>query len=293
MADSPTHKLGQLIGEYYEYAVVSLCKPVANSVGMYFDYCHSRSARKNGKNVKWTDIHGNNHDLDIVIESGGSEKIIGTPRAFIEVGWRRYTKHSKNKAQEISGALVPIANKYHLSSPFLGAALAGDFTDTSISQLKSEGFHVMHFTYCDFVEAFLSKGVDIRTDEHSSDAYVEEVVPKVEGLSLDDRNQIFNYLFDKHREKVEEFSNSLYSSLTRTIETVNICEFDGKEYEYCSVQDAISSMENDKKSQISLPKKLYQTKVIFSDGSSVEDLHDSINQTIDILQKIDSLNMIK
>ena len=44
---------------------------------------------------------GNVHDLDYVFEQGGTEATIGQPKAFIEIAWRRYTKHSRNKAQEI------------------------------------------------------------------------------------------------------------------------------------------------------------------------------------------------
>ena len=77
------------------------------------------------------DSKGNTHILDYVMEEGGSEAVQGRPRAFIEIAWRRYTKHSKNKAQEIQGAITPLAETYQDSHPFLGAVLAGEFTEPS------------------------------------------------------------------------------------------------------------------------------------------------------------------
>jgi len=78
---------------------------------------------------------------------------MGTPAAFIEVAWRRYTKHSRNKAQEIQGAILPLAEKFRWSNPFLGAVLAGVFTDGSLEQLRSLGFHVLYFPYETLVTA--------------------------------------------------------------------------------------------------------------------------------------------
>lgn len=54
-------------------------------------------------------MNGNAHDLDFVLERGGSDDKIGMPAAFIETAWRRYTKHYRNNAQEIQGALEPLA----------------------------------------------------------------------------------------------------------------------------------------------------------------------------------------
>jgi hypothetical protein len=47
--------------------------------------------------------------------------------AFIETAWRRYTRHSRNKAQEIEGAIGPLAETFAHARPFLGAILAGQF----------------------------------------------------------------------------------------------------------------------------------------------------------------------
>jgi hypothetical protein len=62
---------------------------------------------------------------------------LGMPAAFIETAWRRYTKHSRNKAQEIQGAIMPLVETYMKAGPFIGAVLAGVFTKGALMALNS------------------------------------------------------------------------------------------------------------------------------------------------------------
>lgn len=119
MAKSPAHRFGQIIGNLLEDTLIRYCQPIAKENDMYLDYRHPRIARNNQDEVRWTDINGNTHKLDIVIESEGTEECIGKPRAFIEMAWRRYTKHSKNKAQEISAAIKPLVRCYSEFTHFM------------------------------------------------------------------------------------------------------------------------------------------------------------------------------
>jgi hypothetical protein len=105
MAESPSHKFGQIIGELLEEVLRKPLMRIARRHGLYLDFKHPRKARGNKRKVCWTDHKGNKHDLDYVLEFGGSETVIGKPKAFIESAWRRYTKHSRNKAQEIQGSV--------------------------------------------------------------------------------------------------------------------------------------------------------------------------------------------
>jgi hypothetical protein len=55
--------------------------------------------------------------LDFVLEKDGSVVTRGTPIAFIETAWRRYAKHSRNKAQEIQGAIIPLLETHRNYAP--------------------------------------------------------------------------------------------------------------------------------------------------------------------------------
>lgn len=147
MAQSPAHKFGQIIGDTLELALEPLLISVARKHNLYLDRKGIRIARGKKKKVSWKDKYGNVHDLDYVFERDGTPKNIGTPLAFIEIAWRRYTKHSRNKAQEIQGAIMPLKETHCRSCPFIGVVLAGEFTKGSLDQLRSLNFAVLYFPY--------------------------------------------------------------------------------------------------------------------------------------------------
>ncbi|MEC4984659.1 MAG: hypothetical protein SAJ37_10815 [Oscillatoria sp. PMC 1068.18] len=132
MAKSNSHKWGQVVGNLIQAFICETLQKVADDQGLYLDYQKKRQARL-GKKVSWRDRYGNLHDLDYVLEAEGTEEIRGIPTEFIETAWRRYTKHSRNKVQEIEGALIPLADTYSYLHPFLGAILAGVFTSGSLN----------------------------------------------------------------------------------------------------------------------------------------------------------------
>ena len=105
MAESPSHKFGQIIGNLLESVIEPFLSEFAKEKHLYLDYQKNPRKARKGKKVTWEDPYGNVHDLDYVLEMDGTDTMTGTPVAFIEVAWRRYTKHSRNKAQEIQGAI--------------------------------------------------------------------------------------------------------------------------------------------------------------------------------------------
>src|SRR5262245_30590782 len=120
MAESPSHRFGQIIGNLLEEILLPVLLAFCQERDLYLDRHGSRTGVRGGKRVEWEDKYGNTHVLDFVIEKGGTANERGRPVAFIEAAWRRYTKHSRNKAQEIQGAILPIADKYERDIPFLG-----------------------------------------------------------------------------------------------------------------------------------------------------------------------------
>jgi hypothetical protein len=71
MAQSPAHKFGQLIGDILEAALVPQLEAFARQHALYLDRNGPRACRP-GRKVTWLDRNGNAHDLDFVLERGGS-----------------------------------------------------------------------------------------------------------------------------------------------------------------------------------------------------------------------------
>jgi hypothetical protein len=170
MAESPSHRFGQVVGNLLEEILLPELLRFCEERLLYLDRHGSRVNVRRGKKVSWEDKYGNFHDLDFVIEKDGSADVRGRPVAFIEAAWRRYTKHSKAKAQEIQGAVLPISEKFRLEAPFLGAILAGIFTLPSLEQLRSLGFNIVYLPYESIVAAFSNVGINARFDEATPDA---------------------------------------------------------------------------------------------------------------------------
>jgi len=236
MAESLSHKFGQIIGDLLELAIMPYLENFARKNNLFLDKKGKRITRK-GKKLTWTDLKDNKHDLDFVLERGGTDNTLGVPIAFIETAWRRYTKHSRNKAQEIQGAIMPLSEKYKSSSPFLGVVLAGEFTKGALNQLESLGFSVLYFSYGTVVKAFNKFGIDASSNEKTSE---KEFKKKIEGWeSLADKESVAKELLRLNKKEVDDFFISLGKSVSRFIETVFILPLHGQESSLLTIKDAI------------------------------------------------------
>lgn len=222
MASSPAHRFGQIIGDLLEIATVEKVRPIVEKHDMYLDYIHPRPARNGLRKIHVQDTLGNFHDLDLVVEEGGSEEVLGIPRAFIEVAWRRYTKHSKNKAQEISSSVLACARRYADNSPFMGTVLAGEFTENSLKQLSSQGFVVVHFTMQAIINAFATVGINAAWEENTPENAIQQEVDKYGHLRSEEIDKIKNSLFVQEQQAFDTFTKVLDASLERSIEAITV-----------------------------------------------------------------------
>ena len=246
MARSPSHKFGQDLGNLLEEIVLDdILKPrlleFAQAQNYYLDWQRSRAARS-GKKVTWMDKYGNKHDLDFVIEVNGTDSKLGTPIAFIESAWRRYTKHSKNKVQEIQGAILPIIELHHLSAPFFGAILAGDFTKPALEQLRNNGFTLIYIPYQDVVEAFSSIDFDIAFDEDTPDENYSTASQKLTNLTSNDKERLRQALILIAQKEIDNFMATLKAVIERMITKVVLIPLFGKQYEFDNIDNTLTEL---------------------------------------------------
>jgi hypothetical protein len=185
-AVSAGHKLGQMIGNFFEEFFSDTFKEFALERNLYCDRKGPRPAVRGDKlKVTWHDSDGNPHDLDYVLEVNGSEARQGKPIAFIELAWRRYTKHSRNKSGEIEGSLLHLRDTYK-SCRFIGALLAGEYSEGGLRQLLSHQIVVLHVPFGKIAEAFRGRGIDLAYPENASDELKRQVIAEWESLSHED-----------------------------------------------------------------------------------------------------------
>lgn len=238
MAESPAHKFGQEIGKLLERILQPPLMAFCESRGLYLDTPGVRVPARKGKKVTWVDKFGNSHDFDFVVERGGTDEIVGQPVAFIEAAWRRYTKHSKNKVQEIQGAVLPVVETHEWNAPFKGAVLAGEFTEASLVQLRSLGFVVLHISYDKVVSAFSDNSIDVRFDENTSDAAFQKCVDSIVSLTDTQQAELDSSLIVKVQPELDKFLVSLHMTIDRQLDFVAVIPLYGTDHRFESITDA-------------------------------------------------------
>lgn len=275
MAQSPAHKLGQVIGEQIEAALREPLRKIAEEFDLYLDYKHVRPARGKRKKVSWRDHYHNVHDLDYVLEARGSEDVLGRPRAFIETAWRRYTKHSRNKVQEIQSAILPLAETYQRDSPFLGVVLAGDFTGQSLNQLKSHGFNLAYCSYEMIMQAFRDEGLDVSSEEDTSEADLNRKAAAFGRSSKAARRRIAHNIRRYGSDQFDQFFDSLRSSICRRIEHVIVLTLSGPRHGFDSIAKAIGFVTDHDESAPAMGFVRYELSIRYSNGDEIRgDFHE-------------------
>lgn len=237
---------------------------------LYLDVPGKRPEVRRGKKIRWTDRYGNEHDLDFVIERDGSFERQGRPVAFIEAAWRRYTKHSRNKAQEIQGAVLPIAERHGWDKPFLGAILAGEFTDGSIEQLKSLGFRLLHVPYSTIVDAFAFAGVDAKFDETTPDEEFQRRVDRIGSMSTIEIQALHHRLVDDCKPLIDQFLGELADALDRMVDSVTILPLSGEEHVFESLSEAERFVDEFNPERNMGTFRKYEAIVKYSNGDRID-----------------------
>lgn len=254
MAESLAHRWGQIIGDVFEVFVRNILAAIARQRHLYLDAKRPRLARGGQGKVTWQDGYGNKHDLDYVLERGGSEEKFGVPVAFIESAWRRYTKHSKNKVQEIEAAVMPIALTFSRHQPFCGAALAGEFTPNALHQLESKGFGLLHIPYASIVAAFADLGIDASSEDGVGGTTEEQFRAKITKWESLPQPQATNRLLAKlhalHKREITDFKGRIEAALNRAVVSIRLTVLRGHSVVCSDVDSAIAYLIQEEKTYL-------------------------------------------
>jgi hypothetical protein len=268
MAESLSHKFGQIIGELIEKSITPMLKEFAEENGLYIDMDGTKRKARPGKKVTWIDDKNNRHDLDFVLERGGTDEVMGVPVAFIESAWRRYTKHSKNKVQEIANAILPLRDRYKHAAPFIGVILAGEFTEGALEQLRSQGFGILHFPYPTVVEAFKTVNMDVSFDEKTPEIEFKRRIK--DWNEVGDKDAVCKELFRINHHGVEEFLSMLKKSVSRQICSITIFPLYGKANTIPSIVEAIHFLEKYEEYDRMQPIAKYEVVIKYNNGDKIE-----------------------
>jgi len=287
MANSPSHALGQIIGYTMELAFYKILREFITDDSYYIDKYGERSARENKKKVTWLDDKKNKHDLDFVIEKNGTETHKGIPVAFIESAWRRYTKHSVNKAGEIVNSLIPLRRTYNDHHPFLGAVVSGEWTAPGLVQMSSQGIKVVSIPVPLIINAFRVQNIDVHYVESTDTNHMQNEVDKWHALTEENKQNVIDTLASSSKQYFVDFLDDLKSHLTRRIERIIILPLYGELLHANNLDDAISIISNfediDLKEKLSCLRRI-EIQMRFSNLTKIEGSFNSKEDAIDWLK---------
>jgi len=284
MAEAPGHLLGQIIGNVLEAALKPILQTLAEKHSLYLDSHGPRPAIRKGSTLTWSDALGNAHDLDFVLERGGTADRLGNPAAFIEAAWRRYTKHSKAKAQEIQAAVLPVLSKWADVKPTPAAILAGEWTRPSLQQLRSSGFVVLHLDFMKTITVFAGAGMQIVGQRDGTpDEFWRKQVQVYSALSAAGKERLADSLRASHRSEFQQFVAELEMRIIRTINRVAVLPLHGSATEYGNVTAAIAAVRAYPGSSGQHPFIRFEIHIRYTNGDEIEASFASHSDAIDFL----------
>jgi hypothetical protein len=190
------------------------------------------------------------------------------PVAFIESAWRRGTRHSKNKVQEIQAAINPIVLKNKSTVCFKGAILGGDFTSSSIKQLESDSFSVLYFPTTLFEKTFKKFHLDIISDDATKESEFKRRIDLWEKFK--DKEALYKALIKSNKKAVDVFFSSLHEAVSRYIERVIILPLHGRETTANNIKDAIDLLKSYSEGKQKLSIVRYEIIIKYNTGDRIE-----------------------
>jgi len=268
---SAGHKLGQLVGDWFEeYFVLPLLQSVASALDLYLDHrFRPRPAR--GEKILWKDEEGNTVDYDFVMELEGTENELGIPVAFFECFWRRGSRHSKDKARDDTGKLLPMRS-VHPTARFLGIVAAGDFTAPARQLVKSREIDLFYAPKVKVVAAFSSLGMQMDYPDKASEEEKQRLVAEfLKKLSDDTKARAASELcallggpsLTTYRDRVRAALGALPQQLRF------IARHDSDPRVFESIADATAFLKRPD-FDFSKPSERYVYEITYTDGSEFE-----------------------
>ena len=276
---SSGHKLGQLIGNWYEeYFVLPLLQKVGKSLALFVDSRFVNRKAREGK-IIWDDLDGNSVDYDYVLELGGSNNQLGIPVAFIECFWRRGARHSKDKARDDSGKLMQMRETYP-TARFLGIVSAGDFTKPARELVRSRDIDIFYVPKEKIVNAFDSCGLIMDYPDKLPEAEKANIVEKFDKhFTVSKKKAVQKSLIKLvGQATIESYVDRVRATLSALPQEIRfILRHESMPIAFESVAAATDFLKSPNFKMIS-PIESYLYQVTYSDGSEFEKSVDDLGE---------------
>ncbi len=288
---SAGHKLGQLVGDWFEeFFVLPLLRRVAVHLKLYLDCRFCTRKGREGDKIIWKDLEGNEVDYDFVMELDGSDEKLGIPVAFFECFWRRGKRHSKDKARDDTGKLLPMRD-VHPTARFLGIVAGGDFTAPARTLVQNRQIDLFYVPKAKIVSAFEKNGLQIDYPDRLPEPEKAKLADALEaGLTPTKKTDTAATL----RQLVGEVSLKTYVDRVRAAlgalaqEIRIIAQRESKPAVFETIEDATAFL-RDPKFDFSTLEENFVYQITYTDGTEFERMLDTLNEVKALHREIERL----
>jgi hypothetical protein len=288
---SAGHALGQLIGDWWErYICLPQLEIIAKDLQLYLD-SRFKTRECRGEKLQWADVTGQTVDYDFVLELGGSAQSGGIPVGFIEVFWRRGSRHSRDKARDDSGKLLPMRQTYP-TARFLGIMAAGDFSRPAIDFLNDRFINLLFIPKEKIVGAFAAQGLTIDYPDRTPESDKRLLADNFRRDFTEQKKTIVaqTLIKDYGQSNFSAYLSKINSFLSASPQEIKIYEslvsppmiFHSVHEATLFIEKPFFSHENN--------RKVYQYEILFSDGSHFSDEVDSHEELKNLHAKLKELS---
>ncbi len=291
---SSGHKLGQVIGDWFErYVALPILSDVCDKLGLFLDNRFIDRPCRTVEKVLWPDAEGNQVDFDFVIELHGSSQSMGVPIAFFESFWRRGARHSKDKARDDSGKLLPMKSTYS-TARVLGIISAGDFTEPARDFVRTRNIDLYYFPKRKILDSWSVHGLEIDYPDRSTEEEKSRIVNKVCSQLEQNPNlypAVANSLFNiVGKANINAYKQRLISLLGATPLTYSIIvERLSNPYIFDTYIELEEFLSNGEPTTIEYNDTSYNYEVVFGDGDSFNRDGLSWKEVVDLHNKLKKL----
>ena len=269
---SSGHKLGQLIGDWFEEKVATyLLSRVADELNLFLDHRFIDRSCRNGK-IIWEDLDCNRVDYDFVLELYGTDTNKGIPLAFFEIFWRRGARHSKDKARDDSGKLIPMRDTYP-TARILGIISAGDFTKPAQELVQSRGIDLFYIPKANICQAWEDAGITMDYTDGASEAEKSNITTfAIEKLTEKKKEEIFRNLLSNIGKAVfTSYVQRIVAGIASIPIEYRIASiFIQESVTFSTYEEAKNYLLEDKISAGIMGSHLFRYEAVFSEGNIFE-----------------------
>ncbi|MDA8996844.1 hypothetical protein N9J08_00695 [Hellea sp.] len=283
-AASSGHKIGQIIGDWWEeHVIFPLLADVALKLDLFLDCRFVERSVRPGSKVLWKDDDGNQVDYDFVLEIGGDDKEIGVPVAFIESFWRRGSRHSKDKARDDTNKLLPMRATYP-TARFLSIAASGEFTGPASEYIRTRGVDLFFIPKQKILTAFQEHDLIVdypdQLPEADKSKLAENLISVFDSRMAQEVSATLNKVCGKAM--MSGYANRIIAALSALPVGIEISQAQVSEVVSFQTIHEVDKFFKNPQFEYSSDEYTYRYVVNYSDGSEFETDYLEMKQILDI-----------